>query len=292
MTLLYDSKLDIIYYLNNEQKVKEMNYKYLKLILLLTVSIQAAPKVFNSLGREMESFQQENCKTYQMVTSLPEKIKKECSVFDTKVNNAFKVGYKLDPYIDNEISEKKLNKYLFLLQNLDKRKENILTLIYSEVKKARKQNNTKYYRQLIANNKTRLYSSDYEFMGKNKDVFAKDKRYLSHLQYMKDLDEQRKNQPKEKDNYNTQTYQKKVPSRTVSPTYYTSNTILNNCRAKWKTNYSMVKYCMDKQTKAKRSLPRQNSTILNNCRAKWKTNYSMVKYCVDKQTKAKRELGI
>ncbi len=68
--------------------------------------------------------------------------------------------------------------------------------------------------------------------------------------------------------------------------------ILNNCRTKWKTDYSMVKYCVDKQTKAKHSLPRQSSTILSNCKAKWKTDYSMIKYCVDKQTKAKRSLGL
>ena len=70
------------------------------------------------------------------------------------------------------------------------------------------------------------------------------------------------------------------------------SSIMSECKQKWKTDYSMVKYCVDKQTKAQRSLPRQSSTILNNCKAKWKTDYSMVKYCVDKQTKAKRELGL
>jgi hypothetical protein len=54
----------------------------------------------------------------------------------------------------------------------------------------------------------------------------------------------------------------------------------------------MIKYCIDKQTKAKHSLPRQNSIILNNCKVKWKTDYSMIKYCVDKQTKAKHGLGL
>ncbi len=270
-----------------------MNYKYLMLILLVTASMQAAPKVFNSLGSDMESFQKD-CKAYQEISSLPVKIKKQCSVFNVKVNNAFKVGYKLDPYVDSgNISEKKLNKYLALLQQLDEDKKNIIQFVSSEKKKARNEDNIKYYSQLITNDKIKLYSSDYEFMEKNKDVFDKNERYLSHLQDMKDLEERRKNQSKEKDpnNDSTPIFQKKVPSRTVSPTYYTSDIILNNCKAKWKTNYSMVKYCVDKQTKAKRSLPRQNSTILNNCKAKWKTNYSMVKYCVDKQTKAKRELG-
>ena len=184
-----------------------MEYKYIKLILFLSVSIQAAPKVFNSLGSELESFQQKDCMTYQMEASIPKKIKDECSIFDTKLNNAFKAGYELDPYIDSGINEKKLNKYLSLLRNLDKRKGGILTMIYSEAKKARIQNNTKVYSQLIKNNNVKLYSRDYEFMEKHKDVFSNNERYLSYVQYMKDLREQRKNHSKEKDG-NTHVYQK------------------------------------------------------------------------------------
>ena len=70
------------------------------------------------------------------------------------------------------------------------------------------------------------------------------------------------------------------------------SSILENCQAKWGTDYSMVKYCVDKQTKAKQELPKQSSIILNNCKAKWGTDYSMIKYCVDKQTKAKNALGL
>ena len=164
-----------------------MTYKYLKLILLLTVSIQAVPKVFNSLGNDLELFQEENCKTYKKITSLPEKIKKKCRTFDAEVNNAFKFGYKLDPYIDSEISEKKLNRYLSLLRDLDKRKDNILTLVYSEAKKARKKDNTKYYSQLIENDKLRLYSSDYEFMEKNENMFIDNSRFVTHLKHLEYL---------------------------------------------------------------------------------------------------------
>lgn len=164
-----------------------MIYKYLKLILIASVSMQAAPKVFNSLGNELELFQQENCKYYQKITTLPKKIKKECSTFETEVNNTFKVGYKLDSHIDNEISEKKLNQYLFLLRDLDKRKNNILTLIYKEAKKARKNHHTKYYSQLIENDKLRLYSSDYEFMEKNENMFIDNSRFVTHLKHLEYL---------------------------------------------------------------------------------------------------------
>ena len=83
-----------------------MNYKYLILVLLTTTAMQATPKVFNSLGSDIESFRKD-CKVYQEMSSLPIKIKKQCNVFNTKVNTAFNLGYKLDPYVDHDnISEK------------------------------------------------------------------------------------------------------------------------------------------------------------------------------------------
>ena len=41
-----------------------------------------------------------------------------------------------------------------------------------------------------------------------------------------------------------------LKSQTKAPT----NTILSECRAKWGTNYRMVKYCVEKQSAAKRAL--------------------------------------
>ncbi len=169
--------------------------KYFKLILFSTVLLQASPKVFNSLGNELETFKND-CKVFQKTSIIPIKIKKKCKIFNSQTTKAFKVGYKLDPYIDSDnISEKKLNRYLGLLRNLDKSKENILNLMYSEAKKARKQNNIKKYIQLIENHKIRLYSSDYEFMGENKDVFEKNERYISHINYLKALKESQKSIP-------------------------------------------------------------------------------------------------
>ncbi len=159
--------------------------KYFKLILFSTVLLQASPKIFNSLGNELEAFQ-EDCKVFQETSVIPVKIKKKCKTFNSQITKAFKVGYKLDPYIDSDnISEKKLNKYLGLLRNLDSSKENILNLMYSEAKKARKQNDIKNYSQLIENHKIKLYSSDYEFMENNKDSFVKNERYLAHLEFLK-----------------------------------------------------------------------------------------------------------
>ncbi len=169
-----------------------MFYKYLKLVLFSTLLLQASPKAFNSLGNELESFKKD-CKIYLNMSSLPTKIKKQCKIFNSKINSAFKVGYELDLYVEkNNINEKKLNKYLDLLRNLDKNKENILHLIYREAQQARKQNNIEYYSQLIVNDKIKLYPSDYQYMEENKDIFAQNKRYISHMNYLKSLEESRK----------------------------------------------------------------------------------------------------
>ena len=62
-----------------------------------------------------------------------------------------------------------------------KNKKNILHLVYTEASKARKQKNFTYYSQLIANYQIKLYSVDYEFMGKNKKIFSKNERYISQI---------------------------------------------------------------------------------------------------------------
>ena len=170
-----------------------MLYRYLILILFLNLILQASPEVFHSLGNELESFQ-EDCKGYQKISFLPKKIKKQCDLFNAKINSAFKVGYKLNSNADDKISKKNLNKYLSLLRKLEEKKENISRLIYTQITKARKNNDVEYYSQLIIYNNIKLYSIDYEFMEQNKDAFKKNIRYINHVQYLKDLDEQRTNE--------------------------------------------------------------------------------------------------
>jgi hypothetical protein len=162
-----------------------MFYKYLKLILVSTVFLQASPEVFSSLGDELEAFQGD-CKGFEKLSSIPENIKKRCQEFYPQLNKAFEVGYKLNPYVESDmiINEKRLNQYLSLLRNLDRKKANILFLVYSEVSKARKEKNFEYYNQLISNDNIKLYAVDYEFMEKNEKIFSKHKRYISQLEYI------------------------------------------------------------------------------------------------------------
>ena len=151
---------------------------------------QVSPNAFNSFGNELEAFQ-EDCKTFQKVTKIPVEIQESCNRYYLQLNKAFEVGYKLDPSIDNDnINEKELHRYLFMLRHLDKRKENILGHIYAEARKARKENNFTYYSQLIANYKVELYASDYEFMEENIKLFSKNNRYVSHIKYIQYLEEE------------------------------------------------------------------------------------------------------
>jgi len=164
-----------------------MFYKYIKLIVVSTVLLQASPKAFSSLGDELEAFQ-EDCRSFEKVSHVPVAIKKKCNAFYPQVYKAFEVGYKLDPYIDDDnINEKEANRYLKLLRKLDKRKANVLHLMYIEASEARKEKNFIYYGQLIANYQINLYSVDYEFMGKHKKIFSKNKRYVSHVKYIEYL---------------------------------------------------------------------------------------------------------
>ena len=176
-----------------------MFYKYLKLVLVSSVFLQASPEVFSSLGDELEVFQKD-CRGFEKLSLMPEKIKKRCQVFYPQLAKAFEVGYKLNPYVESDmlINEKKLNQYLSLLRNLDKKKSNILFLVYSEVSKARKEKNFEYYSQLVSNDNIKLYSVDYEFMEKNEKIFSKHKRYISQLEYIEYLRTERLKEEKAK----------------------------------------------------------------------------------------------
>ena len=53
----------------------------------------------------------------------------------------------------------------------------------------------------------------------------------------------------------------------------------------------MVKYCLEKQLKAKEAIlayPRNN--IRRNCEKKWGNDFSMVEYCIKKQSEAKQTI--
>lgn len=177
-----------------------MFHKYIKLILVSTALLQAAPKVFNSLGNELELFQKD-CQTFQKISMISAEIQKECNAFDLQANNAFKTGYKLDTYVDSDyINEKALNRYLSLLRNLDNRKEKILGLVYVETRNARKENNFSYYGGLITNYKVKLYDSDYEFMGEHKKIFSTNPRYISNITHIQSLEEERLENKKRRKN--------------------------------------------------------------------------------------------
>ena len=72
-----------------------------------------------------------------------------------------------------------------------------------------------------------------------------------------------------------------------------SSDIERSCRGEWGTNYRMVKYCINEQTKARNNINpyNNNSGVERNCRDQWGTNYRMVKYCINEQTKARNSIN-
>ena len=271
-----------------------MLYKYLKLIIFSTLLLQAAPEVYSSLGDELETFQ-EDCRIYKKMSSLPEKIKKSCTSFNSKTIKVFKVGYELD---DSEnINELKLNKYLKLLRELDESKNNILRLIYSEAKKARNENNIKYYSQLISNNKVKLEDLDYEFMKKHKSIFAKNVHYKNHESHIR-LENERKKEAKRKYEETVRKIRKigtdamKEKEARIIKQSHINTMILNSCKTKWGTDYINVEYCFTAQQEAFNYLKKvSNSIIKQQCQQKWGTDYNMLKHCIEQQ-QAKSRLEI
>lgn len=166
-------------------KDQTMFHKYLILILLSATLLQAAPKVYNSLGEVQEAFQKD-CKIYQKSSLILKKIQKQCKAYVAKVDAAFKFGYKLDPYIDSDnLSETKLNKYLKLLKNVNNDREHLKVLVYAQIKEAKDDNKAKYYSQLIQAHFIHLNSEDYKFMDKYPEEMKDNQRYIQHVAKVK-----------------------------------------------------------------------------------------------------------
>ncbi len=163
-----------------------MFHKYLISIAIFTILVQSSPKLFESYGNKMETFQ-DDCSAYQNDKRIPTQIKKKCRIYISHTGKAFKYGYKLDPYVDSDnINLDKVEKYNIYLHNLEEEKDNILSLVYQEAKKARDKNNIDYYKLLIENDQMILYVSDYAFMEEHKEQFKEHSQYLRHKKKMDD----------------------------------------------------------------------------------------------------------
>ena len=70
------------------------------------------------------------------------------------------------------------------------------------------------------------------------------------------------------------------------------------CEAKWGTDYKMIQYCINKQTKAVSELLKylaMKDDVVNDivisCAEQWKEDYQMLHYCTKKQYNAYKELN-
>ncbi|MEA2047739.1 MAG: hypothetical protein U9O64_04750 [Campylobacterota bacterium] len=154
--------------------------KYLKLMLIFTMITQASPKLFSSIGDKME-VTQVDCSTYQKFTQIPKKIKKRCKTYNSKVNRAFRYGYKLDPNVENgSVDYDMADKYHALLQNLEEDRVSIINSINKEVNQARQKSNFEYYKFLTKSNQANLNSTDYDFMEEHKGEFKEHSPYIEY----------------------------------------------------------------------------------------------------------------
>lgn len=150
--------------------------------LLLAVWLEAAPSAYDSLGNELEA-QSDDCKTYLKRSSIPSEVKKSCKLYISKVNKAFTVGYKADKLASKpNLHEKKLESFLKLMLSADEDREHLVTLIYSEMKKVRKQDDLECYSQFLQGKKIKLNSKDYEFMKKHPEKMKDNPRYIKYCQ--------------------------------------------------------------------------------------------------------------
>lgn len=172
--------------------------KYLKLVLISTMIAQASPKLFSSIGNKMEAIQKD-CSVYQKLPRIPKKIKKLCKTYSSKVNRAFKYGYKLDPNVENEsVDYDKADKYHALLQNLEEYRASITRSIDKEIGQARQKINFEYYKLLTRSSQANLDSADYDFMKEHKSEFKEHAPYIKYEKEQAKLEEMRLNREKER----------------------------------------------------------------------------------------------
>lgn len=87
-----------------------------------------------------------------------------------------------------------------------------------------------------------------------------------------------------------------VAAKEINPTKSERETVLEILKAeamkKWKDDYSMVKYELEKQIEAYDWVVKQteNLDIMKKAKAKWGNDYSMVKYEYEKQVEAYKAL--
>lgn len=187
-----------------------MFYRYLKLLVFSTLVLQAAPKAFDSLGNELEEFRGD-CQSFQKITDLSTQIYNACNDYRLKLTEAFDIGYRLDPSVEQQnANEKALQRYLSKLRILDKQREKILGLLYIEARKARNEGNLNYYGALIENYKVSLYDSDYAFLGKHKKEFGTHPRYIANVAYILDMEEDRLRKERAKEGQYKKRKRKKV----------------------------------------------------------------------------------
>lgn len=82
-----------------------------------------------------------------------------------------------------------------------------------------------------------------------------------------------------------------IPQRPSLTQKQSVDIIRETCEGKWRDDYSMIEYCIHRQSDAMAQVAEKpEDQIKKSCTDKWGADYTMVAYCIDKQTQAKARL--
>lgn len=69
--------------------------------------------------------------------------------------------------------------------------------------------------------------------------------------------------------------------------------IAKNCKSKWRGNIQLNRDCIKRQKKALKSIQTKarffDAELIQRCQKKWKTDFELVNYCIDKRISEQRK---
>jgi len=153
---------------------ENMNKNIFMLIVIsfFVVSLQAHPKIYNSLNEELANFSS-NCQTIQSSKIFPTKIQRECKYYVTELNAAFSYGEKLEEDLD--ALKKNSKSYLIKIRDMEKLKSKLTFELVKLKRDAMKENNHKLYSSIVG--MIKADENDYSYMQQHKRVYAKNPVY-------------------------------------------------------------------------------------------------------------------
>ncbi len=150
-----------------------MRYFYISIVIsLFTVSLQAYPKIYSSLNKELADFSI-NCKIIQNSTMFPISIQNQCERYTTNLKIVFSYGEKMEQDLD--ALKKGSKSYLIKLREMEKFKSKLTFELVKLKREAMKEDNHKLYNSIIG--MIDVNENDYSYMQQHKRIYSKNPVY-------------------------------------------------------------------------------------------------------------------